>query len=70
MEILDAAQRLSRDERIVLVQALWDSIAETESPVLDDALKAELDRRITEDDANPGTGLAWDDVKRQILSRP
>jgi putative addiction module component (TIGR02574 family) len=54
--------KLPRDERLALVQALWDSIA-AEGPHLTDAQRAELDRRIAEDDANPGDVIPWEQVK-------
>lgn len=51
--------KLSRDERLALVQALWDSIA-AEGPHLTDAQRAELERRIAEDDADPDGGVPWE----------
>lgn len=56
--------RLSRDERIALVQEIWDSIAsETETPLLTEAQRQELRRRAAEDDANPGDVIPLDQVK-------
>jgi len=53
------------EERIELVHALWDSIAD-EGPTLpvSDALIEELHRRKALFDANPESGLTWEDVKR------
>ena len=36
---------------------------------LTDAQRDELDRRIDEDDANPGNDVPWEQVKAQIFSR-
>lgn len=55
--------RLPREERLALVQALWDSIAAEGQPLLSDAQRAELGRRADEDDANPGDVIPWDQVK-------
>ncbi|HWE02545.1 MAG TPA: addiction module protein [Tepidisphaeraceae bacterium] len=45
--------RLSVDERIALVQQIWDSIAEeADHASLPDAQRQELERRADEDDAN------------------
>jgi putative addiction module component (TIGR02574 family) len=56
--------RLSRDERIALVQEIWDSIAsEAETPMLTDAQRQELRRRAAEDDANPDDVIPLDQVK-------
>jgi putative addiction module component (TIGR02574 family) len=48
--------KLTREERLALAQALWDSIA-AEGPHLTDAQKKELERRADEDDANPDDGI-------------
>jgi putative addiction module component (TIGR02574 family) len=55
-------------ERFHLVEQIWDSIIEDEGQFeLSDELKAELDRRIDADDANPGRGEPWEVVKRRLL---
>jgi putative addiction module component (TIGR02574 family) len=54
--------KLPREERLALVQALWDSIA-AEGPHLTDSQRAELDRRIADDDANPDDVIPWEQVK-------
>jgi putative addiction module component (TIGR02574 family) len=56
-------------ERITLVEALWDSIADDQSQLeLTEAQKAELDRRLA---VREGRSAAspWADVKRRILGR-
>ncbi len=54
--------KLPRDERLALVQALWDSIA-ADGPHLTDSQRAELERRADEDDANPDDVIPWEEVK-------
>ena len=54
--------KLPRDERLALVHALWDSIA-ADGPHLTESQRAELDRRIAEDDANPDDAIPWEQVK-------
>ena len=58
---------LPAEERMRLASDLWESV-ESESPrrVLSDELKAELDRRVAEDDANPDSALPWDEVKSRL----
>jgi putative addiction module component (TIGR02574 family) len=56
--------KLSRDDRLALVQALWDSIA-ADGPHLTATQRAELERRADEDDANPGEVIPWEQVKAQ-----
>jgi putative addiction module component (TIGR02574 family) len=38
-------------------------------PELSEEIKAELDCRLTEDDATPDDVVAWEEVKVQALSR-
>ena len=62
--------RLSVEERLTLVQEIWDSIvAEGQSPPLSDAKLKELRRRVAEDDANPDDVIPWEVVKAQALAR-
>ena len=58
---------LSPDDRIRLVQAIWDSIPEADrAPDLTDEQKAELDRRLADLRANPQIGLTWEQVKARV----
>lgn len=62
--------RLSVDERIVLVQQIWDSIAEEANRrSLTDAQRLELERRADEDDAVPEDTVSWEQVKAEALAR-
>ena len=62
--------RLTVEERLALVEDLWDSIAE-ESAVtsLTEAQRTELDRRLAEYAANPNDVIPWEDIKASITSR-
>jgi putative addiction module component (TIGR02574 family) len=62
--------RLSVEERLALVEDLWDSIAEESAAAsLNDAQPAELDRRLADHEANPNDVVAWEDVKTSIATR-
>lgn len=62
--------RLTRDQRIALVQEIWATIAaEPYQPLLTDAQRQELERRVAEDDANLDDVIPWEQVKAQALSR-
>jgi putative addiction module component (TIGR02574 family) len=62
--------RLSVEERLVLVEELWDSIAENSAAVpLTDAQRAELDRRLADHEAHPEDVVSWEEVKDSISSR-
>jgi putative addiction module component (TIGR02574 family) len=58
---------MSVDDRIRLVQAIWDSIAADQAhPDLTEAQKQDLDRRIAELDANPSNVLTWEEIKARV----
>jgi putative addiction module component (TIGR02574 family) len=62
--------KLSREERLALVQELWDSIAaDNPRSLLTDAQRAELRRRVAEDDANPDDVIPWEQVKAEGRAR-
>ena len=60
---------LELDEQIELVGDLWDLIAADVSaaPLTPDQM-AELDRRLAEHRADPGSAIPWEDVKRRLRS--
>jgi len=64
---LNEIATLSVEDRIRIVQAIWDSIAaEQVYPDLTDAQKQELDRRIADYDSNPDNVLTWEEIKASI----
>ena len=66
---LDIAS-LTAEERLSLLEELWDSLAATPEAVpLTEAQRAELDRRLDELDAEGPVGIPWDEVLSRIRSR-
>jgi putative addiction module component (TIGR02574 family) len=64
---LDQITALSIDDRINLVQAIWDSIAAEQAyPDLTQEQQQELDRRITAYETNPTQVMTWEEVKASI----
>jgi putative addiction module component (TIGR02574 family) len=62
--------RLGLEERLTLVEEIWDLIGVNGEEVrTTDAQRTELERRVAEDDANPGNTVSWDEVKAATLSR-
>lgn len=54
-------------ERIQLVELIWDSItAVPEAVTVSPAMKAELESRLREFESNPEEGYSWDQVKARI----
>jgi putative addiction module component (TIGR02574 family) len=61
---------LSIDERIRLVEAIWDSVtAEPGQPALTKAQQQELERRLAAHTAAPEEVVPWEEVKTQALAR-
>jgi putative addiction module component (TIGR02574 family) len=62
--------KLSVSERILMVEAIWDSIAENgEKLALTKEVKQLLDGRIEAHKNNPNEGSSWDDAKARIKSQ-
>ena len=62
--------RLNVDERLALVEEIWAGIcADGKSFPLTDGQRAELDRRVGDDDAFPDDVVPWDEVKASVRSR-
>jgi len=61
---------MSVEDRIALVKDIWDSVA-IEAGLLapSTAEKAELDRRLAEDDATPNDTVSWETIKAEAQAR-
>ena len=67
-------ERLSPDERLELMEQLWESLRKDPSSVpLTDAQREELDRRLDELEADvqrgASLGIPWDEVLQRIRNR-
>ena len=68
--ILTEIGKLPVEDQIVLVQRVWDAIADADTPLeLTDAQKAEISRRSAEFDASPDMAIPWEEVKRSLMER-
>ncbi|MGB3761337.1 MAG: addiction module protein [Rivularia sp. (in: cyanobacteria)] len=64
---LNEINTLKVEDRILLVQAIWDSIAAEQAyPELTDEQKQELDNRIADSDANSDNVMTWQEVRDSI----
>ena len=59
----DEILRLPADERLKLLEDLWDSLSPDDVP-MPDWHKEELDRRL--DEPAPGSGQSWDEVRAKL----
>ena len=61
---------MSPEERLRLIEELWDSLNETPGAVpLTNAQREELDRRLDDLERSAPEGIPWDQVLQQIRSR-
>jgi len=71
-ELTEQAKKLSIPDRILLVEEIWDTIAEENQAFeLTDAQKRELDRRLESARTSTGQGRAigrtWDEIKAEFM---
>ena len=64
-ELKDTALQLPPEERLELVEALWESLDQESIPVAS-WQKRILDERIAADDAAPDSGSSWPEVRERI----
>ena len=61
---------LTSEERLELLEQLWDSLSSTPDTVpLTDAQREELDRRLDDSDRDGPVGIPCDQVVRRVRSR-
>jgi putative addiction module component (TIGR02574 family) len=66
-QVLGEIKKMSLAERILLVEAIWDSIAaESQSLGLSDAQKAHLRGRLDSYHENPEDVLSWEQIKSSL----
>lgn len=59
--------QLPVQERIRLVELIWDSVAAVPEAVeISPELKAELEARLAEFEENPDAGFSWEQVKSRL----
>lgn len=69
--VLSVVESWPAEERLRLMERIWDGILDQDrdEPRLTDAQKAEIDRRLADDDAAPDDVLTWEEVKADALKR-
>jgi putative addiction module component (TIGR02574 family) len=70
MGTIDIA-RLSPEQRLELLEQIWDSLATNpESVPVTAAQREELERRLDELDRVGPVGIPWDEVLRKVRGQP
>ncbi|TDJ09967.1 MAG: addiction module protein [Gammaproteobacteria bacterium] len=66
---LSEVLNLPLEERLRLVESIWDSIAQfPEALELTEAQRLELDRRLESYEADPNAGVPWVELKARLLA--
>lgn len=61
---LEEILQLPVEERLRLVEAVWDSLAATPDAIpMSETVRAEIERRDADDERNPEDVIPWADVK-------
>jgi len=63
-------ERLNPDQRLELIELIWDSLDEHTPYTPPDWHIKELERRIEAADANPGSGEPWETVLARLSRKP
>ena len=61
-------KNLTAEQRLALLEDIWDSLTPEDVPVTD-AQRAELDRRLDDLEGDRDLGIPWGEVLRQIRDR-
>lgn len=68
--VLQSALKLSKAQRILLAERLWDSVAEqADAPELTEDQRAELQRRLGRLEETGPQGRPWAQVKKRLMRR-
>jgi putative addiction module component (TIGR02574 family) len=71
MTDLAELRALPVDERLKLIEELWDSIdVMAEALPLPEWHRAEIDRRLDKLDGGASVGSSWHEVRRRIVGKP
>jgi putative addiction module component (TIGR02574 family) len=59
--------RMSPDERLQLLEDIWESLSPLHQIPIPESHREELDRRLAAADKNPAAGSPWEDVRARLL---
>ena len=58
--------RLSRQDRLRLIEEIWESLTPIGELELPQSHREELDRRLAAADADPAAGRPWEEVRARL----
>ena len=59
---------LTVEQRLALIEDIWESLTPEDVPVTD-AQRSELDRRLRAHEENPGEYIAWEELRQRIIGK-
>jgi putative addiction module component (TIGR02574 family) len=68
-ELMAELLELSPQERLDLIDELWDSLGPDDLPPLTPEQEAEIDRRLDAHEKDPSRAVPWEDVRARLRSR-
>jgi len=70
IDLAEEIRRLSVDERIRLIQDIWEGIAaDSDPPPLTESQRSEIARRIADHKRDPSSAIPWDDALATLRER-
>lgn len=62
-EIMEAALRLSEEDRVTMVERLLETLPDDVAGPIDEMWAAELERRLEDYKQHPETGVRWEELR-------
>ena len=69
VSVLSEAQQLSDQDRVRLIEALWDSVPPDSDAMFSSEWKHEIERRAAELDAGTAKTVSWSQIKNEAIAR-
>ncbi len=67
--VLSAAQQLPDNDRLRLIDALWDSVPPDSEAPFSDEWAREIERRVAGLDAGTAQTVSWSQIRAEVLAR-
>jgi putative addiction module component (TIGR02574 family) len=58
--------RMSAEDRLRLIEEIWDSLCPPDQMEIPESHRQELDRRLARADAEPSAGSPWEEVRARL----
>jgi putative addiction module component (TIGR02574 family) len=67
--VLDAARKLPDNQRLQLIDALWETVSPEAEAAFSEEWAAEIERRVAELNAGTAKTVPWSQVRDEALAR-